>query len=228
MAIYAIGDLHLSLGADKPMDVFSGWENHVECLEINWKNKVRGKDTVILAGDSSWGMTLQDSLADFQFIDQLPGKKLILKGNHDYWWASVGKMNSFFQNHGLDSLNILHNNSYYADGCWICGSRGWIFEKGGTHDQKIINREAVRLEASIQSTGQHPGERVVFLHYPPVYGEQISPQIIDVLVRHGIKRCYYGHIHGMAMKYASVGTYFGIQFSMVSADTIRFNPVRVQ
>ena len=148
MALYTIGDLHLSLSGDHAMDVFPGWERYVGRIEENWRAKICADDTVVLPGDTSWGMSLEGALADFKFLESLPGKKIMLKGNHDYWWTTKAKMEAFFSAHGLKSLQILNNNCVAVDGVAVCGSRGWLFETGEPFDDKIINREAIRLELS--------------------------------------------------------------------------------
>ena len=226
MSIYAIGDLHLSVAAKKPMDIFPGWENHAERLIENWNRKIRAQDTVVLVGDTSWGMTLASSIPDFRLIDRLPGKKIILKGNHDYWWVSVSKMQNAFAEHGITTLSILHNNSYEVEGKWICGSRGWLFENGEAHDDKIIRREAMRMEASLKSAGAK-GERILFLHYPPVYAGQVQERFLEVMKKYGIKRCCYGHIHGNGHRYAIQGDYRGIDLRMVSSDYLQFDPALI-
>lgn len=223
MAIYAIGDLHLSVAAKKPMDIFPGWQNHAERLIENWKRKIQPEDTVVLVGDTSWGMTLAGSIPDFRLIDQLPGKKILLKGNHDYWWVSVTKLQNTFAEHGITSISVLHNNSYAVEGKWICGSRGWLFESGEAHDEKIIRREAMRIEASLKSAGAD-GERILFLHYPPVYAGQVQTRFIELMQQYGIKRCYYGHIHGAGHRHAVQGDYCGVQLTMVSSDYLNFDP----
>lgn len=227
MAIYAIGDLHLSVAAKKPMDIFSGWDDHAERLINHWQTKIKPADTVILAGDTSWGMTLASAVPDFRLIDRLPGKKIILKGNHDYWWASMTKMNETFSEYGFTTLSILHNNSYEVEGKQICGSRGWLFETGERHDEKLIRREAMRIEASLKSAAG-TGERILFLHYPPVYAGQVQERFIELMRRYGIKRCYYGHIHGVGHRYAIQGNYRGIKLTMISSDYLGFDPVPIQ
>ncbi len=227
MAIYTIADLHLSLSSQKSMEKFSGWENYVARLEENWRSTVGEGDTVVLPGDISWGMSLQESLEDFRFLHSLPGEKLLGKGNHDYWWNSKSKMEQFFEDNGLSSLKILHNNSIVREGLVLCGSRGWLFEKGEPHDQKILAREAGRLALSLSSAEGLEGERVAFLHYPPVFGEEVSPEILQVLHQYGVKRCYYGHIHGYGHNLALNGIYEGISFSLVSADYLKFRPIKV-
>lgn len=228
MAVYTMGDLHLSLGGDHSMDVFPGWQDYVSRMEQNWRAKITAEDTVVLPGDLSWGLSLEESLPDFQFINALPGRKIILKGNHDYWWNTRSKVRAFFLENGLNTLEILHNNSIAAEGLAICGSRGWLFETGQAFDAKIINREAIRLELSIAEAEKSGLRPVVFLHYPPVYGENESPQILDVLTRHQIGYCYYGHIHASGCRYAIDGTYLGIRFRLVSSDYLGFDPLLVE
>lgn len=224
MAIFAIGDLHLSVAVKKPMDIFSGWENYTQRLEENWKNKVTHDDTVILAGDTSWGMTLTEAMADFRLIDSWPGKKIMLKGNHDYWWTSMNKMNTALAENEIHSISILHNNSYAVEGKQICGSRGWLFESGQQHDEKIIRREAMRIEASLKAAGED-SERILFLHYPPVYSGQVQEQFIELMQNYGITRCYYGHIHGVGLANAFQGCYKGVDMHMISADYLEFDPI---
>ena len=165
MAIFTIGDLHLSLGTSKPMDIFSGWENYVERLRENWLAAVGPQDTVILAGDTSWAMKLEDCSADFAFLQNLPGRKLLLKGNHDYWWTTMAKMNAYLAANGFDSLSFLHNNCVFAEGLALCGTRSWLFDAGQPHDEKVMSRECGRLRASLKgsvpalSSGLSPGGR---------------------------------------------------------------------
>ncbi len=227
MALFTIGDLHLSFSTDKAMDVFDGWENYVEKLEQNWRARITPADTVVLAGDTSWAMSLENSLADFQFIHNLPGRKVVLKGNHDYWWATASKMQAFFDANGLSSIEILHNNCVSADGKIICGTRGWMMENGSAFDAKLVRREAARLEASVAASAGLEGERIAFLHYPPVYGGQSLPDMLEVLRRSGIRRCYYGHIHGLGARYAVNGDHQGIRFQLIAGDFIGFDPVLV-
>lgn len=227
MALYTIGDLHLSFATEKPMDIFKGWENYQEKIEHNWRSKITAEDTVVVAGDVSWAQSMEEGLLDFQFLQSLPGEKILLKGNHDYWWTTVKKMEDFLFAHGLDTIKILHNSCIVTQNVAVCGSRGWLFEKGEAHDQKILAREAGRLELSIQAAGNTDKEKIVFLHYPPVFGEAQSPEILDVLLKHEIKRCYYGHIHGAGMQFALNGIYMGIDFRLISADFIGFDPIKV-
>ncbi|HAN44316.1 MAG TPA: serine/threonine protein phosphatase [Ruminococcaceae bacterium] len=228
MSLYVIGDLHLSLSADKPMDIFGGWENYVDRLQANWNSVIAEKDSVVILGDVSWAMSLNDTFADFNFINNLTGTKYIIKGNHDYWWTSKTKMDAFFKRNGLETLNIIHNNSVVADNIAVCGTRGWLFEKGEPQDKKVLAREAGRLRTSILSVKDNQAEKIAFLHYPPVYGDEISAEIIDVLLEYNIKRCFYGHIHSSACSNALNGKYLGIDFRLVSADFLRFNPYKIE
>ena len=224
MAVFAIGDLHLSLGTDKPMDVFPGWKGYKEKLERSWNALVRPEDTVVLAGDTSWAMKLEDTGADFAFLQSLPGRKLLLKGNHDYWWCTKAKMDRYLEQQGFTSLAILHNNSFSVEGLAICGTRSWLFDAGQPHDEKVMNRELGRLRMSLDAAGD--GEKVVFLHYPPVHGGAVCDEIFDVLKRHGIRKVYHGHIHGAGLN-AAVKEYDGVQFKLISCDCVDFTPVFV-
>lgn len=226
MAIYTIGDLHLSLGCEKPMDIFPGWQGYMEKLEHHWNTLVRPEDTVVLAGDTSWAMKLEDTAADFSFLQRLPGQKLLLKGNHDYWWTTVKKMERFLQENGFDSLHILHNNSILAESLAVCGTRSWMFDVGEPHDEKVMNRELGRLRASLEAAPEG-AERVAFLHYPPVYPNANAQQVIDLLKEYDVKRCFYGHLHGNAIRFAVQGTVDGIEYRLISADALAFCPYKI-
>ena len=227
MAIFAIGDLHLSADGEKTMEIFGGWEDYQKRIVDNWNRSVKPEDTVVLAGDTSWGMSLEDAMPDFALLDSLPGIKIVLKGNHDYWWSSLTAMYKALESKGIQSIRFLHNNSYYFEGINLCGSRGWMFEKGQPHDQKIIRREAIRMEASIQARENPAAETIMFLHYPPVYAGEEQETFIEVLRKHRITRCYYGHIHGGGHSSAITGLYKGIYFRMIAADYIGFDPVLI-
>ena len=227
MAIFVIGDLHLSFGCDKPMDIFKGWEGYQEKLYDNWNRLISEDDTVVLAGDTSWGMSLADAVPDFKWLDALPGKKLILKGNHDYWWSSAAAIRRCFNENGITTLDIIHNNSYLVEGVNICGSRGWLFETGQAHDEKIIRREAGRIEASLKAADDN-AKSILFLHYPPAYKEQEMPAFLELMRSYGISRCYYGHIHGAGHRFAIDGVYKGIDLRLISGDYIDFCPVKVE
>jgi len=228
MAVFVIGDLHLSQNGAKPMDIFPGWKNHRERLEYNWKRRVSDSDTIVLAGDSSWAMTFEQALPDFLWINSLPGKKILLKGNHDYWWGSLTSMNQSLEAAGISSISFLYNNSYFADGINLCGSRGWLFETGQEHDTKIIRREAMRIEASLKSARDNAAPAVLFLHYPPVYADQEISAFLELIRSYGIQRCYYGHIHGAGCRGAVQGMFRGVQLRLVSSDYTEFDLVPVK
>ena len=224
MSLYAIGDLHLSLSADKPMNVF-GWTDHVRRLEDAFSRLGDG-DLTVLCGDTSWGIDFAESLADFQFIDRLPGRKLILKGNHDYWWGTASKMKRFFQDNGITTIDILHNNCYEYGGYALCGTRGWFYEEEQTgHNEKVLNREVGRLEASLKAAGDRPV--LAFLHYPPLYTGYRCPEIIRKLEEYRVERCFYGHLHGGGHRLAVRGERGGVDYQLVSADYLGFVPQKI-
>lgn len=228
MALFAIADLHLSLGQDKPMDIFPGWENYMERLETNWRRLVQPGDTVVLAGDFSWAMNLSGALPDFAFLHSLPGEKLLLKGNHDYWWTTKSKMDSFFLEHGFQEMKVIHNNAYVVGDLAVCGSRGWLYHAETAEDRKIVARECGRLEASLikaRETGKRP---VVFLHYPPVYDGVECREILQVLERYAVEDCYFGHIHGtIATRRAALRAWGKMRMHLISCDYLGFSPIRV-
>ncbi len=227
MALFAIGDPHLSISTGKSMNIFGGWNDYEKRLESNWKHLVREGDTVVIAGDVSWCMNLEDGLADFRFLDSLPGRKIILKGNHDYWWATKKKADEFFEKYSLNSLNILHNNTYEADGVAICGTRGWFFDAESDADKKVVLREAGRLKMSIEAAKATGLEPVVFLHYPPLSRDRKCDEIYNVLLEENIKRCYYGHLHSYSHANAFNGECDGIHFQLISSDFLGFCPTLV-
>ena len=227
MALYTIGDLHLSLNGDKPMDRFGEvWRDHPQKL-IEGFRTVGDNDLTVLCGDLSWAMSLAQAEEDFRFVQQLPGKKLILKGNHDYWWSTATKAYKFFAEHGFESIEILHNNAYVYDGYALCGTRGWFFEEdhGTEHDRKMMLREVQRLEMSLKAGGDR--EKIVFLHYPPVFQNYRCEEILQLLQKYNVKRCYYGHIHGKGCPLAFNGWIGCTKFQLVSADWIRFQPLEI-
>jgi len=228
LSLYTIGDLHLSLGSEKPMDIFGGWENYVEKLLVNWNSKIKADDTVVLVGDLSWAVTLQQAEKDFSFVNSLPGKKIILKGNHDYWWTTKNKMEKFYVEKGFNTLNILHNNHYQYEKYGICGTRGWINETVVESDKKVLLREAGRLNTSIVSAKNQGLIPIVFLHYPPIYATNYNYEILEVLHNHDIKQCYYGHIHGKSCDYAINGERDGINYTLISSDYLQFSPKKIK
>lgn len=211
------------------MDVFPGWKDYVFRLEKNWKSLVREEDTVVIPGDISWAMKLEKSAKDFAFIHSLPGRKLLLKGNHDFWWSTRKKLEDFFARQGFYSLEIVHNNAVVVENIAICGTRGWLYNAETDEDKKIVNREVGRLTASLQEAEKTGKKPVVFLHYPPIFDGQECREILEVLVKHGISDCYFGHIHGtQAAKRAVTGEYEGVKMHLVSCDYVHFTPVRVR
>lgn len=222
MSLFAIADTHLSLGTNKPMDSFPGWNDYVARLSNNWNSIVKEEDTVVIAGDISWAMNFDELYEDFSFLNDLNGKKIIVKGNHDYWWNTLSKMNKFIEENNFDSINILQNNSYDVEGISVCGSRGWMFESSEEHDEKILSREVGRIKMSLDSAVNE--NRILFLHYPPITTNSSCNEILDTLKEYGIKKCFYGHLHGMATKYAFEGEYDGIDFKLISADRLSFVP----
>ena len=227
MALYAIGDLHLSIRAEKPMDVFGGpWVNYMEKLEQGI-SVIRPEDTTVLLGDLSWALDLDSAVDDFDWINRIPGKKIILKGNHDYWWSTAAKFNHFCAANGFTDQLILNNNHYVYEGYAICGTRGWFFEeeRSGTHDEKVFRRELIRLETSLKSAGDLP--KIVFLHYPPKYKGYACVEIIDLLKKYGVRQCFYGHLHGASQKLAMEGVWDGIEYRLVAADYLNFCPFTV-
>lgn len=227
MALYAIGDTHLSLGSEKPMDVFGGkWTDYLEKLREGL-SILTDDDVCVICGDISWGMSLESSEADFKFIDSFHGTKIILKGNHDYWWSTANKANVFFEQKGIRSIKILHNNCHFYGDLALCGTRGWFYEEesGSEHDKKIMNRELLRLEASLKAAGEH--EKIVFLHYPPVYNTYVCGEILEILEKYGVRRCFYGHIHGAGQRVALNGWKQNVEYKLVAADYIDFRPMKI-
>ena len=227
MALYAIGDLHLCLGAPKPMDIFGGaWVGYMEKLKQGL-SVITEEDTTVLMGDLSWALDLPSSAADFAWINEIPGRKIILKGNHDYWWSTAAKFNKFCQEHGFENLNLLNNNSYEYGDYAICGTRGWFFEeeRSGQHDEKVFKRELIRLEASLKAAGEK--QKLVFLHYPPRYKGYECPEILALLEKYGVRRCFYGHLHGGSHKLAMEGLWDNVDFKLCAADYLGFKPFKV-
>lgn len=227
MALYAIGDLHLCLGAPKPMDIFGGaWIGYMEKLR-DGMSVITDQDTTVLMGDLSWALDLPSSAADFAWINQIPGKKIILKGNHDYWWSTAAKFNKFCAEQGFENFYLLNNNCYEYGEYAICGTRGWFFEeeRSGQHDEKVFKRELIRLEASLKAAGEK--QKYVFLHYPPRYKGYECAEILQILKKYEVRRCFYGHLHGGSHKLAMEGLWDGVDFKLCAADYIGFLPYKV-
>lgn len=235
--IYAISDLHLSLGTNKPMHIFgSRWQNHTEKIRSRWNALVTPDDTVIVPGDISWADSLPSAEADFRFIQSLPGRKLIGKGNHDFWWTSVSKMKKTLAGWGVDSVEFLHNNAYRADNKVICGSRGWFIEEKQQNTVepvdygKLVARECSRIDLSLtegRKLADENCEILLFLHFPPVFGDFVCEPLLDVLLSHGVRRCFFGHIHGSYSMPAKT-EYRGIELTMIAADYLDFYPIPVR
>ncbi|MBP5209743.1 MAG: metallophosphoesterase [Clostridia bacterium] len=243
MAVFVIADLHLSTadGTDKSMEVFGPrWAGYTDRLSRGWRAVVGENDTVVVAGDISWALTLPEALSDLRFLDGLPGRKILLRGNHDYWWSTAAKMGRFCREEGLGTLSFLHNNAHAADGMLLCGTRGWFFDAEGesrglteADHEKIVLREVGRLRLSLAAADEaaragglpRETERVVFFHFPVVWGAGVCAPLLDVLKEHGIGRCYFGHIHG------ATATSFeteGIRMTLVAADALGFLPLLVR
>ena len=227
MALYAIGDLHLCLGAPKPMDIFGGaWVGYMDKLKEGVAH-ITEEDTTILLGDLSWALDLPSAAQDFAWINEIPGRKIILKGNHDYWWSTAAKFNKFCAEHGFENMHLLNNNCFEYGDWAICGTRGWFFEeeRHGAHDEKVFKRELCRLEASLKAAGDR--NKMVFLHYPPRYKGYECREILDLFEQYGVRRCYYGHLHGGSHRLAMEGLWDSVEFHLVAADYIGFKPQTV-
>lgn len=227
MALFVIGDTHLSLSVNKPMDIFGGWKNYMQRLEENWRAVVGQEDTVVIPGDVSWGMSMEEARADFAFLHSLPGKKILMKGNHDYWWTTVSSMQRFLDQHRLNTLHFLHNNAVTAEGVSLCGSRGWMFEEGERAEGSITARELGRIRRSLAAAPPE-NEKILFLHYPPIFGQQVIPEFFDAMKEYGVKQCFYGHLHGGAIPLAYQGEFFGVDCRLISADYLKFCPIKIR
>lgn len=234
MSIFSIADLHLSQTVDKPMDKFgSRWTNHTEKLIKRWKAVVSENDTVIVPGDISWGISLEEALEDLLLIDKLPGKKLIGKGNHDYWWGTLTKMHQFLEENGITTIQFLYNNAYEVEDYIVCGTRGWYVEeklqneKNADYD-KIVNRENLRLEMCIKEALQLRGDSdkqiLVYFHFPPVFKSFVCREFIETLKKYNIKNCYFGHMHGQ-YNVPRTTEFEGICFTLISSDFLDFIPM---
>lgn len=235
MSIYAIGDLHLSFNTDKPMNIFGEkWNNYEEKIKVDWLKKVKENDLVLIPGDFSWSMKLEDTYKDFEYLNNLPGKKILLKGNHDYWWNTVKKMNEFIKNNKFNNIEFLYNNSYFFDNCIICGTRGWNISND-EEDKRLFERELLRLELSLNDGIQKYGEDkeiIVCMHYPPITSYNISEydinlKMINLLKKYNVKKCIYGHLHGTSHKDAIEGDISGIEFKLVSSDYLNFELYKI-
>lgn len=230
MAIYTIGDLHLSFNTNKPMDVFGDiWKDYEEKIKQNWLEKVKANDLVILPGDFSWAMYLEETEKDFEFINNLPGKKILLKGNHDYWWTTVTNMRNYVTEKGFENIDFLHNNSYEFENKIIAGTKGWTLSEEA-EDIRLTKRETDRLELSIKNGIEQFGsdkEIIIFMHYPPITKNYLNTSYAQIMKKYNVKRCYYGHLHSNSIKEAVQGNIDGIEYKLVSADGLEFNLLQV-
>ena len=235
MSIYTIGDLHLSYHENKPMSIFGdNWKGHEEKIRKHWEEKVKEDDLVVLPGDFSWSTYLKDTYQDFEYLNELPGKKILLKGNHDYWWTTVTSMRKFLKENNFESIDFLYNSAYQYENYIIAGTRGWGQNEEG-EDKKLLNREMARLEFSLKEAiklnENQDKEIIVFFHYPPIIksnllNNEIS-EFVKILMQYNIKRCYYGHLHSISIKEAVEGQYYGIDFKLVSADGLDFKLLKI-
>lgn len=236
MAIYTIGDLHLSLKHSKPMDVFGeNWANHEQKIKEDWLSKVTENDLVILPGDFSWEIDLKETDEDFKYINDLPGKKLILKGNHDYWWTTLTGMRKFLKENNFNNIDFLFNNSFEYENYIIAGTRGWSITE--ENNEKMLRREAIRLELSLQDAANRNYETstnkeiIAFMHYPPITKadliHNVEPEFVQIMKKYNVKRCYYAHLHSTSINEAVEGNYFGVDFKLVSSDSLDFKLFRI-
>lgn len=230
LAVYAIGDLHLSLSMNKPMDIFGGrWQNYMEKLNEGL-SVLTDDDTLVLCGDFSWAMTLMQALPDFQYVHNFNCKTIYLvKGNHDYWWETANKMQNFWNAHGLHKFKLLHNNAHVCEEFVFCGTRGWFYEEErGEHSAKIMNRELMRLRTSLQEAQKYPDKEVTcFLHYPPMIESYTCKEVVDLMLEYNVMRCFYGHLHGKSCNRAKLGVRGGLDYQLISADFLNFKPFRL-
>ena len=238
MSLFVMADLHLSSDRSKSMEIFGPrWQDYMEKIQNNWNRIVSPEDTVIVPGDISWSLRLEDSLDDFRFLDALNGKKLIGKGNHDFWWSTHSKLRAFWEQNQIFSVDILYNNAHRFDNCIVSGTRGWFVEEnqqhtvGNVEHAKIVNREAIRLRLSLEEAVRLRGDDkdlpiVVFLHFPPVWNDFVCREILNVLHEFEIKTCYFGHIHG-AYYAPRTQNFEGINFTICAADYLNFTPLPV-
>lgn len=235
MSIYTIGDLHLSFNENKPMSVFGdNWEGHEQKIKDNWIKNVKENDLVVLPGDFSWSMYLKDTYKDFEYLNNLPGKKLLLKGNHDYWWTTITSMRNYLRENKFDNIDFIYNNAYEFENYIIVGTRGWN-QTDEKEDKRLLKREAIRLELSIQEGIKKYGkekEIIVFMHYPPISNLNLKrnemTEFTKIMKKYDIKQCYYGHLHSTSIKEAVEGEHFGINFKLVSADGLDFKLSKIK
>lgn len=227
MALYAIADLHLASSGDKPMDIFGDkWKDHHEKIRENWLEKIEHGDTVLVAGDISWSMNIEDGKKDLDFIHKLPGRKILIRGNHDYWWTSINKLNSMF-----DDMDFIQNNFFIYENYAICGSRGWILknnQKFDSHDKKIYDRELIRLRLSLDSAvNAGYSKLIVMIHYPPIVPNQLDNEFTQLFEEYGVEKVIYGHLHSWGLANVFEGNHNGVEYILTSCDYIYFDPIKI-
>lgn len=232
MSLYILSDTHLSLGVRKPMDIFgSRWQGHTEKILDRWNATITDDDTVIIGGDISWGISLEESAKDLRMIGQLPGRKIFLRGNHDYWWNTLSKNQAFFEKEGISGITFLQNNAIEAEDFVVCGTRGWYNDSDACPKdcdyEKIVAREVLRLRMSLDCGKKLSGERIVIFHFPPVFGNYICRELVDTLHEYGITRVFYGHIHGK-YKIPMTTVFENIEMTLTSADFLDFHPLKIE
>lgn len=227
MALFAISDLHLDLNGDKPMDIFGeNWIRHDEKVKSNWTKKIKEEDTVLIAGDISWSMKIENGIQDLEWIHKLPGRKIMVKGNHDYWWVSITKLNEMYED-----MKFIQNNFFAYEDYAICGTRGWTYPGGenfSSHDEKIYKRELGRLKLSLDTAVKAGLKKfIVMFHYPPISDNFIESGFVDILKEYNVKTVIYGHLHGPSLAKAVNTELDGIKYLITSADYLDFNPIRI-
>lgn len=232
MAIFAISDLHLSLNGEKPMDIFgSHWENYIQRMQEQWNRVVKKEDLVLIPGDISWAMYLEDTVADFTYLNHLNGQKLLLRGNHDYWWTTLSKMEKFVEEQGFDTLHFLKNSAFFWDDVAICGTRGWTIPHPDSvgEDRKIYERERQRLLLSLEAVvHQRPKKILCMMHYPPAEPDRSSQGFLDILKEYGVSQCIFGHLHAAAHRFAPRGDWQGVDLKLVACDYLNFTPMLIR
>lgn len=235
MSIYVIGDLHLSFHEDKPMSIFGeNWKGHEEKIKKDWIEKVKQNDLVVIPGDFSWSTYLQDTYEDFAYLNALPGKKILIKGNHDYWWTTLTSMRKFLKKNKFENIDFIYNTAYEFENYILAGTRGWG-QNEEEEDKKLLKRETMRLDLSLQKAHElqkkSNKEIIVFLHYPPIINNNIinneMSEFIKTMKQYNIKKCYYGHLHSAAIREAVEGEHYGIKFKLVSADGLDFKLLKI-
>lgn len=236
MSLFVMADLHLPLGIDKPMDIFgNAWKNYVNRISENWQSVVGREDTVVIPGDFSWATYLEESKKDFEFLNNLNGRKILIKGNHDYWWSTMNKLRQFVRSNDFSDVHFIQNNTFLYKDIVLCGSRGWIhpsWDSFTSKDRKIFDREVLRLELSLKEAKKHidigeAGKIYVFTHYPPTSVAGEENELTALFKEYGVEKVFYGHLHGIAHKNAVSGIYEGIEYSLISADYLQFMPKKI-